>query len=181
MEKQYKKIELVWGCSLEQAVVELVSRGAKKEFVCADFNGTMLYSDTVGLDSAFLETTGKTYFDKINEREENRQRRIKEEKEYQESVPSLVDDWIQKGNEILDVKYQARWKDIVPMRLSDLYHGMELGATLEIVSVLNSGCTLEDAKTMIYNQNHSGMSYGLVRAMVREFCDRGNEFSEYVK
>ena len=37
------------------------------------------------------------------------------------------------------------------------------------------------AKKEIENQNHSGMSFGLVCAMVKEFCSRGQEFVEYVK
>ena len=51
----------------------------------------------------------------------------------------------------------------------------------DIVKLLNNGGTLDEAKEMIYEQSHSGMSYGLVCSMVREFCDRGNEFVEYVK
>jgi len=28
------------------------------------------------------------------------------------------------------------------------------------------------------NQGHSGMSWGLMKSMIREFCDCGNEFLE---
>lgn len=34
---------------------------------------------------------------------------------------------------------------------------------------------------MIGNQSHSGMSYNLVCTMVKEFCERGEEFVKYVK
>lgn len=57
---------------------------------------------------------------------------------------------------------------------------MELGACLDIVEELNKGCTLEVAKTIIDNQNHSGWSFGLVCAMVKAFSERGKDFVEYV-
>ena len=34
---------------------------------------------------------------------------------------------------------------------------------------------------IIDDQNHSGMSFGLVRAMVKAFCDRGEEFANFCK
>ena len=69
----------------------------------------------------------------------------------------------------------------MPIRASDLYHGMELDNCLDIVKVLNNGGSLDEARAMINNQGHSGMSFGLVRNMVKEFCERGNEFYEYIR
>jgi hypothetical protein len=89
--------------------------------------------------------------------------------------------WIERGKAILDEKYHKLWEKCVPIRLSDLYEGMELGATLDIVKELNSGCELDKAKEIIKGQNHSGMSFGLVCSMVKAFCDRGNEFVNFVK
>lgn len=43
------------------------------------------------------------------------------------------------------------------------------------------GCELDTTKTVIENQGHSGMSFGLVCSMVKSFCDRGEEFVSYVK
>ena len=76
--------------------------------------------------------------------------------------------------------YWKLWERMVPIRLDDLYHGMELGCTLEIVKILNSGGSLNDAKKKIEDQGHSGMSFSLVCSMVRVLCDRGEEFVEYV-
>jgi len=58
---------------------------------------------------------------------------------------------------------------------------VELGNCLDIVEVLNNDGTFDDAKKLLDDQGHSGMSFGLVCAMVSEFCDRGNEFVDYVK
>jgi hypothetical protein len=91
------------------------------------------------------------------------------------------EEWIEIGKAILDEKYHELWTKCVPIRLSDLYEGMELGATLDIVKELNSGCELDKAKEIIEGQSHSGMSFGLVCSMVKAFCDRGNEFVKYVR
>jgi hypothetical protein len=93
----------------------------------------------------------------------------------------LTKDWIEKGSKILDKKYIERWKKCVPIRLDDLYEGMELRACLEIIEQLNKGCSVEAAKEIIDKQGHSGMSYGLVCSMVNSFCDRGSEFVKFVK
>ena len=39
--------------------------------------------------------------------------------------------------------------------------------------------SLDEAKKIIDGQDHSGMSYGLVRVMIKSFCDRGEEFYTY--
>lgn len=89
--------------------------------------------------------------------------------------------WIKEGYAILDSKYYKLWADCVPIRLDDLYEGMELGACLDIVKVLNKGGSFEDAEVILRSQGHSGMSHGLVCAMIRSFCERGSEFVAYLK
>lgn len=96
------------------------------------------------------------------------------------NMEQLILKWRERGRKILDKKYWEKWDEIVPIRLDDLYHGMELGSCLEIVEPLNNGCTFEEAEKIIDNQNHSGWSYELVLAMVVAFCDRGKKFRDYV-
>ena len=91
-----------------------------------------------------------------------------------------TEEWMKKGHEILNEKYWEYWDKIVPIRLTNLYEGMELGACLDIVGPLNDGCTLDESKDIIVNQGHSGMSWNLVVNMVKVFCDRGEEFATYV-
>lgn len=181
MEKKYKEIEFNCGCTIKEAVLDLIKHAQREEFVCGSFNGHMLYSDTVSLDSAFLEITGKTFFENINRERINRERLIEEEKEYKKTIPTETKTWINKGHKIIDKKYWERWDMIVPIRLSDLYHGMELGACLDIIEPLNNDCKLSHAKNIIEEQNHSGMSFSLIKSMVKEFCDRGNDFYKFVE
>lgn len=93
-------------------------------------------------------------------------------------MDSNVKHWIEEGHKIIDEKYWEDWDKCVPIRLDDLYHGMELGCCLEIVKALNEGCDLSHALKLMEAQNHSGMSWGLVRNMIYSFCDRGEEFAK---
>lgn len=181
MEKQYKKIELECGGNIESAIKLLNEHKAKNELVFINFNGYELYSDIDDLDSAYVKVTGKTK-EQFDEYQRLRYDKYEEEKrKREESIPELTKKWINKGNEILDKEYHELWNKCVPIRLSDLYRGMELGACLDIVKELNNNCSFDEAKDIINNQGHSGMSYSLVSSMVKAFCKRGNEFINYIK
>ena len=181
MEKQYKEIQLEFGWNIDSAIKLLNEYKAKNELVFINFNGHKLYSDIDDLDSAYVKVTGETK-EQFDEYQRLRHEKYEEEKrKHEESIPELTKEWIKKGNEILDKEYHELWNECVPIRLSDLYRGMELGACLDIVKELNNNCSLDEAKAIIDNQGHSGMSYSLVRSMVKAFCKRGNEFLNHTK
>ena len=175
--KNYREIEFGFG-NIEEAVKELKSH---KDLVKGTFNGQILYSDVDDMDSAYKKVTGKTKA-QFDEAEKQRQIEYKcQQKEHKDSIPKLTIEWVEKGKKILDKKHHKLWTKIVPIRLGDLYQGMELGNCLEIVEQLNKGTELEKVKLLIEGQGHSGMSFGLVCSMVREFADRGNKFVEYAR
>ena len=57
---------------------------------------------------------------------------------------------------------------------------MELKQCLDIVVLLKED-KFEEAKELINNQGHSGMSFRLICSMIREFSDRGEEFISLIK
>ena len=181
MDKNYRKIEFELGSNIEDAVNKLSYYGRRNVLVCGDFNGHTLYSDTVTLDGAYKEIIGKSKAEFDKSQQEWKENYEREEREYKERIPSLTKEWMQKGRETLAEDKWEYWDKIVPIRLNDLYHGMELRCCLDIVEILNNSGTLDEAKNKIESQDHSGMSYGLVCSMVREFCNRGNEFVEYIR
>lgn len=63
MEKKYNRIVLSCGKTLKDCVLELVKYANDGEFVCIDFNGHTLYSDTVSMDSAYKSVLGESYFE----------------------------------------------------------------------------------------------------------------------
>ena len=176
-EKKYKEIEFYFG-DIESAIKEL--KGCK-ELSCILFNGQMLYSDIDDLDSAYKKITGKPKAEHDAEMKAENDKYKEEERKHKAAIPELTKEWIEKGNTILDEKYRELWAECVPIRLGDLYRGMELGNCLEIVEQLNNGKSVEEVKPLIENQGHSGMSFGLVCSMVKSFCDRGAEFVSCVR
>jgi hypothetical protein len=60
MNKKYEQVDFLLGSTIEQAVNELLSYREKGKLAVGKFNGVTLYSDTVTLDSAYREITGKT-------------------------------------------------------------------------------------------------------------------------
>lgn len=180
MEKTYKEIEYYFG-DIDGAVKKLIKHKERGELVFIEFNGKKLYSDVDDLDSAYLKITGKTKVE-CEEAEQKRQEEYREEeRKHKEAIPQLTKEWIEKGNEILDEKYHELWASIVPTRLDDLYRGMELKDSLDIIKELNAGSDFKTAKDIIENQGHSGMSFSLVCSMLKSFCDRGAEFVAYVR
>lgn len=177
MEKNYRKIEFGFG-DINSAMEKLKS---PKDLVCGSFNGRMLYSDVDDIDTAYKKITGKTKSEFDAEREKEHLEYEERKRKHKESIPELTKEWIEKGNEILDEKYRETWAKCVPIRLDDLYEGMELKSTLDIVKKLNAGCELKTAKEIIEGQGHSGMSFRLVCSMVKSFCDRGAEFASYAR
>lgn len=83
-----------------------------------------------------------------------------------------VQQWIDWGKENLKPEVQELWEEIVPIRLDDLYEGMELVALKEIVEAYNDGKPREEIKEILINQGHSGMSYGLMCALIYNFIDK---------
>lgn len=181
MQKNYVEIEFLVGNKIEDAVNDLLNFKKVGQLVCGSFNGTMLYSDTVTLDSAYKEITGKTKSEFDEEIRLWSERHKRKEAEHKEKIPELTKLWMEKGRKTLSEDKWQRWDEIVPVRLNDLYKGMELGACLEIIDVLNNKGTLEEAKELIESQGHSGASFGLVCAMVKEFSELGNEFVTFVR
>lgn len=181
MEKQYKKIEFSPGSRIESAIKELSKYKERGELAYGLFNEKPLYSDVDDVDSAYKKITGKSFEEFNAEMQKRHDEYEAEKKQHQDAIPEKTKQWIERGKAILDEKHHERWARIVPVRLSDMYQGMELGACLDIIKELNAGCNLREAKAIIDAQGHSGMSFGLVRAMVEAFCDRGKEFASYVR
>ena len=119
MEKNYLESG-AWLSPLERCVERLLQFKERGELVKYQFNGHWLYSDTITMDSAYLEITGKNKndFDKAQEewREKLRIESELAEKAARENIPN----WIEKGNKAF---VKEKWKElnkIVPIRAEDL-------------------------------------------------------------
>lgn len=175
-----KNIEFQAGTTIESAVEILKDYNDNGVLVKGDFNGVTLYSNTVTLDSAYLSIMGKSYAEyKMLEKQEY-DNHLKEEKEYKKNLPSKIQNWIKEGKKVLEPEYLEEWNKIVPVRAGDLYHGLELDCSLDIIKSLNNGEPYEKAVEIMKSQGHSGMSASLVSYLVKHLCKRGQSFLAYI-
>lgn len=181
MEKNYEEVKAMLGSTIMSAMTVLESYKQQGKLACTPFNGVTLYSDVDDLDSAYLKITGKTHSEHTAAIGASVAKSKAEEAEHKDKTPALVEQWTARGIAELDPQYHEFWIKCVPIRLSDLYKGMELGCCLDIVNPLNKGASLETCAGILDSQGHSGMSHGLVRGMIRSFCARGEEFFERTK
>jgi len=176
-----REISFTLGSNLEEAVRLLEYYKSNGESVWGVFNGVELYSDTVTVDTAFKAVTGKTKKEHNEMLQDIRDRQEQEEVEFKRSLPSLEKYYREQGRKVFSEDRWDYWDNIVPIRLRDLYHGMELDNCLEITKLLNEEKNYEKAKEALSNQGHSGMSHSLVLRMISEFSDEGKKFVDYLR
>lgn len=160
--------------TIEEAVKYLrqLSYETDKDY-CGTFNVNILSSDMT-IDEAYIKCIGKTFKEFKDEQEKMRQDLIRREEEHKKKIPELTKYWIKEGHKVLS---QDEWDRCVPIRLGDLYEGMELGQCLDIIKTVKDNSIVAGIEVM-KNQGHSGMSWGLMKSMIYTFCDCGNEFVE---
>ena len=173
------KIEFSAGQSLESAYKDL------QEFAPSygEFNGAILYSyDT--LDEVFKKVTGKTkkeLYEYAKEEERKYQEQLKTNKE---RIPELTTYYKDKARGIIPEDKLEFWDNIVPIRLNDLYQGIELQCLLDIITILNDeNKTKEDrfnkCYELFYKQGHSGTSGIIVLSGLKQLHPLGYEFVDY--
>ena len=175
-----KKIEILAATTIDDAIAELKRESKTSNEACfAEFNGKEIYS-TDTIDEAYNKVVGlpKADYDKKCEDIANEYKRKNED--HKAKIPELTKHWISEGHKHISSEYWKLWDECVPIRLGDLYNGMELGCTIELVKILNVSDNIENtyqkAKEEIESQGHSGMSFGLVKAMIRAFHKNGGIF-----
>ena len=176
-----EEIKLYGGCSIETAYDMLHNQG-KECF--ARFNGHILTSDDT-LDIMYLKVTGKTKeeFDK-QEKEWIENYRRKEE-EFKKKIPEMTEQYIKEAEGVILPDKLDFWKEVVPVRLSDIYHGLELEQTLSISKIMgDENMDMEERLRKsyeIFNESgHSGISAGLTMSMLRTFCPYGDEIADAI-
>lgn len=165
-----------YGSTLDNAAAELAEQKKKGNNVYIDFNGKKIYSMLDDVDSCYQKVCGCTKAEF-----EERQRKWHEEYEAREKIEKAeaeakIPEWIEKGKKYIYPQRILNWKECVPIRAGDLYHGRDLDNALDIMELLENGGSIEEARQMIESQGHSGASYGIVRSMILTFSKRGPEF-----
>ena len=173
----YREVEFDCGINIKSAMEYLYRISATDNYkYCGSFNGHTLNSDMT-LDEAYTECLGMSYKDWIRYQEHQRKELIEKEEKHKKEIPELTDYYIEEGHKVLSEDKWKLWDECVPIRLNDLYEGMELGCCLDIIKRIEEESIAAGIETM-KNQGHSGMSWGLMKSMIKTFCDCGDEFLE---
>lgn len=184
-----KEIIFYAGESLDNAHAELQKYSKEhKESCFGVFNEIKIYSYE-SLDDAYKKVLGrdKTEFDERQQREQEEYEQ--REREFKARIPKLTAEYINKAEGLIRDSEMDFWRKIVPIRLNDIYHGMEMDATLEIAKLIrecsSAHIPLSEMKEKCYKkfleQNHSGMSGNLTLHMIARFCPCGSSIVEEIQ
>lgn len=173
-----KLVENLIGYSIDDCLSELKQLAKENNEECyCDFNGKFIYS-TDTLDGAYIRITGVPKSEIEARRKKKKEDYEKELEEHKKSIPLKTEEYRKLARGLVLESELEFWDEIVPIRLNDLYRGMELDSTLDLIRIMrNEDLPLEDrltrCKTEFENQGHSGMSAGLMFAMLARFCPNG--------
>lgn len=171
----YEIIDIPLSFNLKEMILCLREYHYSGRKVKTEFNGHWLYSDKVDLENTYKELTGKTYTEYQQFLKDEHDRYIKEEAEHKAKIPELTKKYIEEGRKVIAKKYWKLWDECVPIRLDDIYRGWELDCCLDIIKALNENKSFKEIQKIFGEQEHSGMSAGLLKSMLYSFHDKGKE------
>lgn len=96
------------------------------------------------------------------------------------SIEDKIESYKEEGKKYLITEKLDEWERILPIRINDLYGGMELDCCLDIAKCLKEN-DIDKAVITIKSQDHSGYSWNLVVALVKCFSYNTEEFLEKIK
>lgn len=181
-----KEIEFCAGSNIDSAWKKLLMESADCGETCFGMFNDKEIRSTDTLDEAYVKITGKTkkeFEDDLNRQHEEYERK---RKEHMDNIPNLTKEYCEKARGVILKDQYELWDSIVPIRLRDLYQGMELDATLDLCKIMRDESLgyderLRKAYDEFMNQGHSGMSGSLVASMLRTFCPNGRDLSDAVR
>lgn len=179
-----KKIEIYTG-TIYDAMQRLYNEEKTANETCyCEFNGKQLYyTDT--MDEAYMKIVGMTKAEFDKKEEEWHKNYERELAEHKAKIPQLTEEYRKKARGLVLDGTLDFWDKIVPIRLDDLYRGMELQNTLDICSIMRDDSLTYDerlrkAYKCFMDEGHSGMSASLTASMIKKFCPDGADVADAV-
>lgn len=161
---------------------EMAAADESGEVLKAVFNDKYLLSTDTD-DDAYLRITGKTKAEHDEEVRKWHEDYEAKRKAHEARIPELTEHYRKVARGVIIESELEYWDEIVPIRLGDLYRGMELDQVLDCARVMRDETLsrierLRKAYKIFNDAGHSGMSAGLTMAMLRRFCPDGNELAD---
>lgn len=161
---------------------EMAAADESGEVLKAVFNDKYLLSTDTD-DDAYLRITGMTKAEHDEEVRKWQEDSEAKRKAHETRIPELTEHYRKEARGVIIESELEYWDEIVPIRLGDLYRGMELDQVLDCARVMRDETLsrierLRKAYKIFNDAGHSGMSAGLTMAMLRRFCPDGNELAD---
>lgn len=152
----------------------------KKMFCC--INGYMFYSDDqITADEAYYHMTGMTIEQSKTKHKEFLEKQKQADKDFKRNLPQIINNYCIKGTKIIEEKYLKNWEKCVRYHIKGIYKGKILDCSLKIIDLLNKNIPLNIIKKEFDEDGHSGMSESICLSIIKDFCDKGKEFYNYMK
>ena len=172
-----KELPVTWR-TLDEAVELLLAEKAAGRRAYCNFNDIIFHSDTVTMDSAYMEVFGKTKAEYEKSQEIALKKLKEDEKRKTEEAIKNIPEWIAKGQSLIFPNRHDEWAKYVQMSAEGWTHGVDVKNVLELMEAFKNGATMEQAIQIFKNQGHSGNSETLIRNIMFQFSDKGPEFAE---
>ena len=180
-----KEIEFYAGDTIDTAWKKLLRESADCGDTCFGMFNDKEIRSTDTLDEAYVKVLGKTKAEFDDAVKKEREEYERKKKEHEDNIPNLVPEYCEKARGVILEDQYEFWDKIVPIRLRDLYRGMELDATLDLCKIMRDESVgyderIRKAYDTFMGQGHSGMSASLVASMLKTFCPDGEDLADAV-
>lgn len=180
-----KEIEFLPGSNIDSAWKRLLMESADCGDTCFGMFNDKEIRSTDTLDEAYVKVLGKTKAEFDDAVKKEREEYERKKKEHEDNIPNLVPEYCDKARGVILEDQYEFWDKIVPIRLGDLYRGMELDATLDLCKIMRDESVgyderIRKAYDTFMGQGHSGMSASLVASMLKTFCPDGEDLADAV-
>ncbi len=171
-------IEMIPENTLELTVKALLKAKDEGRKVFCHFNDTILKSDTVTMDDAFLEVLGitKSQYDKEQREFNNNFEKmvLQERRESLKKIPELIE----RGKAYIFPEKLEEWKNCVIDTCDGPFDYSIVEQALDIMDALEKGAQRDELIGMLREQGHNDATAILLRRIVLNFSKRGPDFFE---
>ena len=142
-----------WFADIEEMIKKLEILKERGLNFFYNFNGQKCYALLDDADSCYKKITGMTRSEYKEEQRKWHEEYERREAEAKQKASESIPGWIAEGKGMIYPQRHEEWEKCVNIRANDLYHGLDLVGTLEVMKHLENGGSLADAKKMIDETN----------------------------
>lgn len=89
--------------------------------------------------------------------------------------------WFDKGKKVIEDNYLNDYVEFIRTYIDESHTSSCIEHVLQIITALNEGKQLSEAKEIFDNQGHSILAESIILKYVSQLCSRGKMFCKYVR